>query len=228
MVRTGTVIWYISLCIVCCYYDGVFTTGNEHPHTVGVFCSAEDTVAQSHKNAAYSLGRLLGLNGFKLVTGGSNKGLMRHVNDGYVSTGSQEVYAIVPEILQTYDIVHWGIWNENVIWTDTLHQRLAQFQAQCDCMIILPGGFGTLHELIDFLTHYQFGYITPDIIILNHEGFWSPLLQQFEAMVASNALEAALLRIIHVADTPQSCIQHLMRTRMTSHVYVPSCHHHEA
>lgn len=140
---------------------------SQTPYNVAVFCSADNKVADSFKLLAHNLGTLLGKHGFGLVTGGSQTGLMKEVTDGYCSTAQtlDYLYGIMPEALRPYNAQHKKIPENQLLWVDTMHNRLTAFHNASDAIIILPGGYGTLHELMDFLVHSQFELIKKRLLL---------------------------------------------------------------
>lgn len=187
-------------------YSSNATTKNLN---IAVFCSADDKACDSFKNLAYTLGIHLEHNNFGLVTGGSRTGLMKEVIDGYSAASSthKNLYSILPEVLQSYNVQHPLIPVEQVIWIKTMHARLETFQELSDLIIILPGGFGTLHELIDFLVHNQFSLSKKAIILLNYNGYWDNLLALFQTMVDQNLLSSSHKESVAIATSLDSCIE---------------------
>lgn len=181
--------------------------------SVGVFCSADDKIPDSLKKLTFALGQKIAAQHYGLVTGGSKTGLMKEVVDGFKSgPNNGELYGILPEALKSYDVNHPLIAQDKIFWTDTIHLRLDTFIQRCDVMVILPGGWGTLHELMDFLVHRQFGLIQQKIILLNTDGYWDGLLAQFHHMVKHNALQAKHLEALKVVNSLDECLSALNDT----------------
>lgn len=185
---------------------------------VAVFCSADNKVSQQFKIAAYSLGQRLSKANFGLVTGGSKTGLMKELIDGYVdqAESTNHLYGIMPYVLAPYDVHHQAIPVENLKRVETLHVRLATFHELADVVIVLPGGFGTLHELMDFLVHNQFALSKKSIILINTDGYWNSLLAQFQVMVDHNLLSSVHLSILQIALTVDECIDILINKRFSA------------
>ncbi len=178
---------------------------------VAVFCSGDDKISECFKREAFSLGEMLAQAQVELITGGSNTGLMKEVVDGFVgSRKSFPVYGVLPHILKPYNVSHPFIKEGNILWVGSVHERLEIFMDQSDVVITLPGGFGTLHELLDFLVHQQFGLINKRLILLNISGYWNELLALFRKMVEENALQQKHLCHLLVADTVEQCIQYII------------------
>jgi hypothetical protein len=179
-----------KFCFIYSVFFSQFTLIEAATETIGVFCSADDKVSLSFKKMTFELGQSIAQKGYGLVTGGSCTGLMKEVVDGYQGENhpASHVQGVLPHALRGLPILHPGIGAKNFTWTETLHQRLATFQDKCDVILVLPGGFGTLHELMDFLVHTQFGLLKKKIILFNMENFWDPLLRQFQEMVKKNTV----------------------------------------
>lgn len=175
---------------------------------VGVFCGADNKIPELFKKEAYTLGRAIGQNNYNLVTGASRTGLMNEIMNGFIDqNGAGQIKGIIPSLFKDFDVHHQNLKDDNLIWTDTFHQRLQLFQNQCDVMIVLPGGFGTLHELMDFLVSCQFGQIRSKIILFNMHNFWDFLLHQFIVMVQNKTLIKRHLELIVVVSTVAECME---------------------
>ncbi|MBT4855640.1 TIGR00730 family Rossman fold protein [bacterium] len=175
---------------------------------VAVFCSADNKVASHLKTMSYNLGNLLAKAKFGLVTGGSKTGLMKEVVDGYHESAQtlSNLHGVIPQALFDYNIHHPSIPCRNIQWVDTLHVRLKVFHELSDAVIVLPGGFGTLHELMDFLANNQFALSKTPVILVNDNHYWDPLLEQFSTMQKASLLAEQHLNFIKVVNTPQECM----------------------
>ncbi|MCE2716841.1 MAG: LOG family protein [Pseudomonadota bacterium] len=159
---------------------------------VGIFCSADDKVPHEFKILAYELAKKLREKDLGIVTSASKTGLIREVARGYGSISITTRHFFIPD--------------DNPTWTENLYSRLSAFHERCSVIVVLPGGFGTLHELMDFLVHNQLGLIKVPIIVLNIDGFWDGQLKQFEKMVEKNCLAIKHLSFIKVVPTLEGCI----------------------
>jgi len=188
---------------------------------VAVFCSADDKASEQFKTIAYNLGKQLGLHNCGLITGGSRTGLMKEVVDGYVSTAQcfDNLYGVMPQILEHYNVHHHAIPQENLKWVETLHTRLALFHELSDIVVVLPGGFGTLHELMDFIVHNQFDLDKKQIILINPQNYWDHLLLQFKVMVEHNLVSSRHLAHIVIVTSEHECIEKLLSQEVCSQEY---------
>lgn len=184
---------------------------------VAVFCSADNKVSEHFKSVAYNLGHQLGMHGFGLITGGSKTGLMLEVTNGFVSTTKDRdtLHGIMPKVLQAYNAHHPDIPSHNLTWVDSIYIRLTHFHKLADVIVILPGGFGTLHELMDFLVHHQFALSNKPIILINIDGYWDYLLQQFNVMNQEQLLADKHLHILTVVASEDECIQKIINNNLS-------------
>ena len=183
--------------------------------TVAVFCSADDKISQKYKDEANTLGERLAKTQCNLVTGGSKTGLMKEVVDGFLTKGAAErITGVLPKVLKEHNVHHEGIYQLN--WVDGMHERLKTFHALAQAIVILPGGFGTMHELLDFLVSNQFGITSQKIILLNTNGFWDFFLKQLEVMQEENILAAKHRNLLQVATSIDQAISLLSIQQVTA------------
>jgi len=176
---------------------------------VAVFCGGGDNVEDRFKAVAHSLGEELARHSFGLVNGGANNGLMKEVMNGYASIGNREfLFAVLCKSI-AQKVPHPSILEKNIDWVDNLYVRLPRFRNLCDVVIILPGGFGTFHELADFLEHNKSPEHQKPILLVNVDGYWDNLIKQFELMKEKKFLKPTHLRLLHVVQTEGECIKWL-------------------
>lgn len=140
-----------------------------------VYCSSSNLVENSYFEIATSLGEKIAKRGKALVFGGSNVGLMKAVANATRENGG-EIISIIPEIFK--DRVYKD--SDEIHITKDLRDRKALMDKKSDAFVTLPGGFGTLDELIENLTLKQLGFHEKPIFILNVNNFFDKLLLQFE------------------------------------------------
>lgn len=190
---------------------GNMQDGSSNIKVVCVFCSADDKIPQEYKDISYQLGFSLAQNGFSLISGGNNSGLMNSVNDGHAAVENDTVrYAAIPELMRDLSVKHPKIFDHNISWSRDVHHRLVTFQELCDAIVILPGGFGTLHEMMDSLVMSQFGIIKKHIYLFNYDQFWEPILLQFKRMVQKQALCQEHFDHLLVVDTVSELMNKLV------------------
>lgn len=159
--------------------------------TVCVFCSADDKVTDYFKHETYMLGEALAKTGFQLLSGGYNTGLMDLLNNGHAAAAPElKRLAVVPEEMNEVIDFNINVPSENILWTaDLFPSWTKSYYDLFDALIILPGGYGTMHELLDALVLSQSGMIKKPIILFNLNNFWHGTLLQFKAMVENHTLQ---------------------------------------
>lgn len=126
--------------------------------------------------------------GFGIVYGGGSIGLMGALADAALEAGG-EVTGVIPEALAVAEVAHRGLTQLRVV--ASMHERKALMVELSDGFIALPGGFGTMDELCEVLSWRQLRIHDKPIGVLNHRGYFDPLLALFDSMVAEGFLTPA-------------------------------------
>jgi uncharacterized protein (TIGR00730 family) len=140
---------------------------------VCVFCGASSGRLPDYAEAARSFGDALARRGLGLVYGGGRVGLMGAVADAALAAGG-EVIGVIPQELVDRELAHGGLTDLRVV--GSLHERKALMAELSDGFVALPGGFGTLDELLEQLTWSQLGLHEKPIGLLDVEEYWRPLI----------------------------------------------------
>lgn len=148
---------------------------------VCVYCSSSSAVDRSHVALARALGAALGARGDVLVWGGASVGLMGEVARATRAAGGHTI-GVIPESLRAVEIADTAA-DELVVTPDML-SRKAEMARRADAFVALPGGFGTLEELLEQLTARLLGFHDKPIVLADVDGFWQPLLGLFEHLYA--------------------------------------------
>ncbi|MEZ5669521.1 MAG: TIGR00730 family Rossman fold protein [Alphaproteobacteria bacterium] len=167
------------------------------PRTLCVYCGSSNRVPDSHKQAAARLGRSLAEAGCGLVYGGGRVGLMGIVADAMIAAKA-DVIGIIPEFLHDYEVGHTGVTRLEVV--DSMHTRKRRMAELADGFVVLPGGLGTLDEMFEITTWRQLGLHRKPIVVVNQDGYWSPLLSMIEQMSGSGYLRPEHLGLLRVVD----------------------------
>ena len=147
--------------------------------TVCVYCGSSPGTDPAFMEAARRLGALLAADGVGLVYGGGSNGLMGAVATSVLDHGGH-VTGIIPEFLESRE--HTLKRAQEVIVTPNMHVRKQTMFDRADAFVALPGGIGTLEELVEQLTWAQLGRHKKPILILNTKGFWDPLCALLDHM----------------------------------------------
>jgi uncharacterized protein (TIGR00730 family) len=148
---------------------------------VCVYCSSSDHLAPEYYAAARELGVGLAQRGWGLVYGGGSIGMMGALARAVHSAGGQ-VMGVIPQALLDREVGY--LEADELVVTTTMRERKRLMDERAEAFVTLPGGFGTLEELLEILTLRQLGYHNKPIIIVNLSGYFTPLLEQFERIFA--------------------------------------------
>jgi len=170
---------------------------------VCVFCASSARIDERYLEAARELGGLLAREGWRCVNGGGAVGLMGAVTDGTLDAGGK-VTGVIPKFMVDngwcYDRL------EDVIVTADMHQRKQMMSEMADAVIALPGGVGTLEELLETLTWRQLGLIKTPIIILNSRGYYDALLAMLGHAIDEGFMKPSHSQLWQVAATPVEAV----------------------
>ncbi|NTW53122.1 MAG: TIGR00730 family Rossman fold protein [Chlorobiaceae bacterium] len=155
--------------------------------SVTVYCSSSSKAPAAYFEEATILGTGLAERNIGLVFGGGHAGLMGQTADAVMTAGGS-VRGIIPRFLEEREVAHYGITELHVV--ETMHERKMMLTDWADAFVILPGGFGTLDELMEILTWKHLGHHSKPIILLNTNGFWEQLLLFFERIAAEGMVGA--------------------------------------
>ncbi|WP_072393768.1 TIGR00730 family Rossman fold protein [Hyphomicrobium sp. CS1GBMeth3] len=147
--------------------------------SVCVYCGSGAGEGPAYAEAARTLGRSLGENGVRLVYGGGGLGLMGEVARAALDAGG-EVTGIIPSFLVEREHMLREV--TDLMVTTDMHERKKLMFDRSDAFVALPGGIGTLEELVEQLTWAQLGQHTKPIVVANIANFWDPFLALLEHM----------------------------------------------
>jgi uncharacterized protein (TIGR00730 family) len=171
-----------------------------------VFCGASAGNDPRYAAAAADLGRALAAQSIELVTGGGKVGLMGVVADATLTAGGK-VVGIIPRFLEEREVAHRGLTELHVV--ESLHERKALMHELSDGFIVLPGGFGTLDELMESITWAQLGLHAKPIGIVNVAGYFDELLTFVERARSAGFIPAAHGEILTVRDDATALVDAL-------------------
>jgi uncharacterized protein (TIGR00730 family) len=146
-----------------------------------VFCGSQHGTDRRFWAAATRFGELAAAAGLKVIYGGGRVGLMGATADATMAAGG-EVIGLIPARLLEREVGHPAI--SELIVTRDMFDRKDQMIARADGFVVLPGGLGTLDELLEVLTLRQLGYHGKPIILVNLAGFWDPLISLVDQVIA--------------------------------------------
>jgi uncharacterized protein (TIGR00730 family) len=170
---------------------------------ITVFCGSSPGTDPAFARAAYDVGRGLAERRIGLVYGGGGFGLMREVSQGALDAGG-EVVGVIPRSMVARE---WGrddLTELHVV--DTMHERKALMAELCDAFLCLPGGLGTLEEVVEVWSWRQIGFNDDPVGFLDPGGFWTPFLDVLEGMVTAGFVQREVLDDLVVAEDLDTAI----------------------
>jgi len=179
--------------------------------SVGVFCGSSSGGAE-HLAAARELGTLLAEEDITLVYGGGRVGLMGVVADACLGSGGR-VVGVIPVGLFSKEVAHHGVTELHEV--ATMHERKALMYDRSDAFVALPGGLGTLDELAEVATWSQLGIHRKPLLLLDVGGFWRPLIQLLDTMVAAGLLKPQNRELVDVASSSRGALDQLRAAEPT-------------
>lgn len=179
---------------------------------VAVYCGSADGKHPAYRSEAIGLGEAIAAAGLGLVYGGANVGLMGAVADAALSGGA-EVVGVLPEMLAGREIAHTGLTRLEIV--STMHRRKARMVALAQAFLILPGGYGTLDELLEIITWSQLRIHSKPCVLINTLGYWNRLLDFLDSTVEAGFLKPENRALLLVALDARSAVQ-MVLDRMKS------------
>ena len=171
-----------------------------------VFCSSSDAVSPAYNEVAEALGAALAGRGHVLVYGGASVGTMGILARSMQQRGGR-VIGVLPEPLRTVELAYEAA--DELVITRDLRERKAVMQQRSDAFLALPGGWGTLEEMVEMLTLKQLDLHRKAMVWLNAEGFWAPLVHLFEHMMRERFVKPEYVALYHVARDIPSALDYL-------------------
>jgi uncharacterized protein (TIGR00730 family) len=163
---------------------------------VAVFCGSAFGKNPAFRAEASALGVAIAKAGLGLVYGGASRGLMGVLADAALAEGT-EVIGVLPEALNGREIAHTRLTSLELVLT--MHERKARIHELSDAILVLPGGYGTLDELMEALTWAQIGLHAKPCILINTMNYWDGLLAFLDTAVANGFIEARNRELVRVA-----------------------------
>ena len=161
-----------------------------------VYCASSDRIDPKYAAAAEELGRELVTRGWGLVYGGGKTGLMGAVARGTKAAGGR-VVGVIPEFMKARELSFDEA--DELLTVVTMRERKLLMEARADAFVALPGGFGTLEEIMEILTLRQLDVVRKPCVFFNQDGFYDPLLQLFDRMLAEKFFKPSNMGLFRVA-----------------------------
>jgi uncharacterized protein (TIGR00730 family) len=166
--------------------------------SICVYCGARNGANPAYCDAARALGALIAAEGWQLVYGAGDVGIMGAVARAATDAGA-DAMGVIPAHLLAREKGRRDL--SRFIVTETMHERKKVMFMNADAVVVLPGGAGTLDEFFEALTWRQLGLHDKPVFLLNVAGYWTPLLAVIDQMIAERFAEPSLRGMLSVAHT---------------------------
>ena len=176
---------------------------------VCVYSASSTKIDPVYFECAAELGKLLARQHIHLIIGAGRMGLMAACANTVLENGG-EVTGIIPKFMVEQGWQHDGL--TRLIETSNMHERKELMAELSDGIIALPGGCGTMEELLEIITWKQLGLYLKPIVILNVKNFFDPLIEMLQRAVEENFMRPEHAKIWQIADTPSQAVELLYTT----------------
>ena len=171
---------------------------------IAVFCSASSEIDPKYNKVAREFVRAASLRGYGIVTGGTVKGTMGEVSDELHAIGGYPK-GVIPRFMKQF--VYPDL--SELVWTDTMAERKTILREDTCAVVALPGGTGTLDELIETVALVHLKQYFGKITVLNHDGFYEPLKALLDHYVAAGMMTKETRGKVLFADTAEQLLEML-------------------
>ena len=171
-----------------------------------VYCSSSDRLDQKYYAAAEAVGAAIAQRGWGLVYGGGRSGLMGALARAVKREGGR-VIGVIPDFMKAKELAFDEA--DELITVVTMRERKLLMEARADAFLALPGGWGTLEEIMEIITLRQLDVIRKPCVFFNQDGFYDDLLRFFEKMVTEKFNKPSNLQLFTVATTIDQTFAHL-------------------
>lgn len=171
---------------------------------ISVFCASSAKVDPEYFKAASRLGEILARNRIAVNYGGGEVGLMGALAGSVMKHGG-EIRGVIPEFMVDQGWMHPGV--KDMVVVADMYERMKHIHKDVDAYIALPGGVGTLSELLDTVTMKQLGQVLQPIVIINTAGFFDPFLELLGNMVKGRFMREIHREIWSVVDGPGQVLE---------------------
>ncbi|AZV22864.1 MULTISPECIES: TIGR00730 family Rossman fold protein [unclassified Mesorhizobium] len=178
--------------------------------SVCVYCGSSPGRDETYIKAGHLLGRSIAKAGLRLVYGGGTKGIMGAVAEGALKAGGK-VTGIIPRFLINKEASETALDRlDELLITDNMHERKHRMFEKSDAFVALPGGIGTVEEIVEIMTWGQLGHHRKPIVFANVKGFWDPMLALLDHMAAEGFIHTAQRVKPLVVDDPEAIVAAIM------------------
>lgn len=163
-----------------------------------VYCASSDRIDSKYFAAADALGAEMVSRGWGLVYGGGKTGLMGAMARSVKSRGGK-VIGVIPEFMKLKELAYDEA--DELVTVVTMRERKLLMESRAEAFVALPGGFGTLEEIMEILTLRQLDVVKKPCVFLNQDGFYDPLFALFETMLREKFFKPSNMNLFRAAKT---------------------------
>jgi uncharacterized protein (TIGR00730 family) len=184
--------------------------------SVCVYCGSSTGRDEAYLKAGRLLGRSLAKSGLRLVYGGGTKGIMGAVCEGALQAGGA-VTGIIPRFLMNKEATENALGRlSELVVTENMHERKHIMFEKSDAFVALPGGIGTVEEIVEIMTWAQLGHHRKPIVFGNVNGFWNPMMALMEHMATEGFIHTAQRVQPLVVDDPEAIVAAILTAASTN------------
>lgn len=178
------------------------------PKSVCVYCGSRPGTDPDFMHDAQNMGQMIAEEGWRLVYGAGDVGLMGAVARSAQAAGA-DTFGVIPQLLVDWEIGKTDL--TTYVITETMHERKKVMFMNCDAVVVLPGGAGSLDEMFEALTWRQLGLHQKPIFLLNTNGYWDPLVSLLNHVTAHGFADETLHGYYTTVPDPEACRKELHR-----------------
>ncbi len=175
--------------------------------SIGVFCGSSIGARKIYSEKAAELGRLMAGEKIDLIFGGGKVGLMGVIADSLMATGGKAI-GVIPTALQEKEVGHDGL--DEMIVVDNMSNRKNKINDLSDAFIAMPGGFGTLDEVMEVLTYFQLGWSEKPVGFLNIDGYYDHLIKFLDHIAEEKFMKIEHRHNVIFENEPQKLLDALL------------------
>jgi len=174
-----------------------------------VFCGSQPGLESQFEQLAMELGKAIAKRNWVLVYGGAKVGLMGILADSVLNNRAK-VIGIIPHFLSEKEVEHSGI--TSLIYVNSMHERKQMMYEKSDAVVVLPGGYGTMDEMFEFLTWTQLCLHEKPIVLINANGYYDGLLTQINHMESTGFISKSTRKLLSITSDIDEAILEIERS----------------
>ena len=171
--------------------------------TICIYCASSTQVKPIYFDATARLAKILVKENISIVYGGGSMGLMGQLADSTLEAGGK-ITGVIPRFMCEVEWNHTDL--TELLLVDTMHERKEKMAMLADAIIALPGGCGTLEELLEVITWKRLGIFTKPIVIVNIEGYFDALITMLNRAVDEHFMREEHRQMWKVVETPEEVL----------------------